>query len=253
MIARNSQNNEPVSNARGSVNMIQNGSNTKIATDAEFESDGTLFVSIGSNGPYSIDIQAEGFINHHLEFEVNCTSADCNPEKMVVMSPVLSPGETRIMMSWDELPADVDIHVMSIKKSDGSLCRTWYNHKTGCESISQDLDNTNGGFDGAETVTLLNNTVNMNYNYLIAIEDYEFEEEGKQFLNSGSGITITNGVKTIEVDMKAESIEHETEFYLFGCLEVDAEGFFTFKSAPDGTFFNGDNKESWRQMNSKFC
>ena len=135
MIARNSQNNEPVSNARGSVSKIKNRGNTKIAIDAEFESDGTLFVSIGSNGPYSIEIRAEGFITHHLEFEVNCTSADCNPEKMVVMSPVLSPGETRIMMSWDELPADVDINVMSVKKSVGSLCRTRYNHKTGCESI----------------------------------------------------------------------------------------------------------------------
>jgi len=161
MIARKSQNNEPVSNARGSVNIKQNGSNTMIVTDAEFESDGSLFVSIGSNGPYSIEIQAEGFITHHLECKVNCTSADCNPEKMVVISPLLSPGETRIMMSWDELPADVDIHVMSVKMSDGSLCRTYYSNKRGCESISQDLDNTNGGFNGAETVTLLNNTVNM--------------------------------------------------------------------------------------------
>ena len=67
------------------------------------------------------------------------------------------------MMARDSKPPDVDIHVMA-------LCRTWYQHKTG-----QDPDNTEGGLNGAETVTLLNNTVNIQYTYLIAVENYAFE------------------------------------------------------------------------------
>ena len=122
------------------------------------------------------------------------------------MSPTLSLGQTRIMMAWDAMPADVDIHVMVIKKSDNRLCRTWYRHTSGCASISQDLDNTKGGLNGAETVTLLDNTVNSQYTYLIAMEDYAFEEEGTVSLKSGSGITITNGLQTVESDMNASSV-----------------------------------------------
>ena len=62
------------------------------------------------------------------------------------------------MMAWVAKPADVDIHVMTIKSSDNSLCRTWYQHKNGCASISKDLENTEGGLNGAERVTLLENT-----------------------------------------------------------------------------------------------
>ena len=29
---------------------------------------------------------------------------------------------------------------------------------------------------------------------------------------------------TVEIDMKATTVEKATEFYLFGCLDVEAEG-----------------------------
>ena len=84
---------------------------------------------------------------------------------------------------------------MNIKKSDDSLCRTWYDNTAGCPAISQDRDNANGGLNGPETVTLLDNTVNSEYTYLIAIEDYEFENNGEDFINSGAGVMLLRNIK----------------------------------------------------------
>ena len=156
-------------------------------------------------------------------------------------------------MSWGEKPNDVDTHVMAIKNSDDAMCKTWYRNRNGCEKISQDLDNTEGGLNGAETVTLEDNTVNSDYTYLIAIEDFRFENDGQLFLNSGAGISITNGLRTIERDMHATTIQRATEFYFFGCLRVSAEGHFTFTDAPAGTFFNGEDDAQWLAMRNAHC
>ena len=107
--------------------------------------------------------------------------------------------------------SNIDTHVMEVARSDNSTCRTWYNNKNGCHSISQDLDNTRGGLNGAETVTLLDNAINEGYRYLVAIEDYRFEDQGTPFLNSGAAVTITNGQRTVERRMEATSITRATE------------------------------------------
>merc|ERR1719369_816715 len=156
IIARNSQNNQPVVGASGTFTLRQNNNGlVTLAQDVSFDSEGMFTLSITSDGHYMAEIQASGFITHTVELTVTCSMlSHCSLEKMVSMSPILPPGKTRIMMAWDREPADVDIHVMAIKKSDNSLCRTWYQRKAGCEAIHQDVDNRNGGLNGAETVTL---------------------------------------------------------------------------------------------------
>jgi len=253
IIARNSQNNGAVSGAVGTFSLQQNGRLLTVAQDVSFGSDGTVFVPISSNGVYSIQIRADGFIDQNIEMTVTCTSSNCENNKLVVMSPVLPPGQTRIMMSWGAKPMDVDTHVMAIKNSNDAMCKTWYDNRNGCDSISQDLDNTEGGLNGAETVTLEDNAVNSDYTYLIAIEDYEFENNGQLFLNSGAGISITNGVRTIERDMHATTIQRAKEFYFFGCLRVSTEGQFTFTDAPAGTFFDGEDNAQWLAMRNAHC
>ena len=53
--------------------------------------------------------------------------------------------------------------------------------------------------------------INEGYRYLVAIEDFRFEDEGAAFLNSGAAITITNGQRTVERTMEATSITRATE------------------------------------------
>ena len=197
LIARNSQNNNPVPGATGSVNFQGDDGLTVVADEVAFNG-GELLVPVSANGKYTGQIKADGFITADFEIEVACSADNCQVDKLVTLSPVLPPEKTRIMLTWEKAkPSDVDIHVMAVKKSDGSMCKTMWSNKNSCKSVSLDLDNTKGGLNGAETVTLLDNTINKDYRYLVGINDYKFEDGGVPFLNSGSSITVTNGIQNV--------------------------------------------------------
>ena len=212
IIVRNSQNNNAISDAKVSVNYQGSHGLTVVADDVAVQSDGTAFIEVHQNGYYSVQVKAEGFIDADFEMHVQCTSEDCENAKLVSMSPELEPGQTRIMLTWEkENPVDLDIHIVAVQKSDQSTCRTFYGNLNGCTKISLDLDNTSGGLNGAETMTLLDNAINKDYVYVIGVEDYRFENEGSPFLESGATVTITNGVKTVYKDMVASSISRSEE------------------------------------------
>ena len=119
-----------------------------------------------------------------------------------------SVGQTRIMMTWEHLrPRNLDIRVVSVRKSDKKTCRTFHGNKKGCPKISLDLD----GLNGAETLTLLDKNVNKDYTYVIGVEDYNFEHRGARFLDSHCEIRITNRVKEEEKMMVAESVTKAKE------------------------------------------
>ena len=127
---------------------------------------------------------------------------------------------------------------MSIKKSDKSLCRTWYENTHGCPSTTQDRDNAEGGTNGPETVTLQDSGVNSLYTYLIAIQDYEFENTGLDLLSSGAGISLTNELNTVEHKMVATVVNMTNDYYLFGCVHVQENGEFTYTPAQDTVYLH---------------
>jgi len=220
-----------------------------IAQSFPVSNDGSAFVPVTLSGQYSLQVDAGGFITQDIEVSVPCSADDCGLEKLVALSPLLEPGLARIIMTWDkDIPKDIDIHVMALKNSDNSSCRTYHGNKNGCPSVSLDLDNLQGGLNGAETVTLLDNSINSQYTYLIAIIDYRFENNGESFPKSGAQISVTNGIQTIDVAMNVASITQETGFYFFGCLELPTSGTLQFKPAPEGTMFNGKNDDQWLPM-----
>ena len=254
MIARSSQDNQPIAGAVADVSMREDdGQEVQLDQGLQFESDGTLFIPIVSIGLYIVEIRAEGFIDNVEEITVDCTEAECVVERLVALSPELEASQTRIIMTWDDTPMDVDLHVMAVDKNSGELCRTWFNDKEGCPAVALDVDNAQGGLNGAETVTLLDNTVNSKYTYLIAVEDFKFENGGEPFLWSGTGIAITNGNKTIKREMEAMVVDYPEEFYLFGCLDVMEDGSFEFQDAANGTFFNGHIDTKWKDMAENHC
>ena len=116
-------------------------------------------------------------------------------------------------MTWQtENPQDIDLYVMSVKKTDHrDTCKTYWDEKDNCQGLNLDVDNRKGGPQGAETITLTNNAINKDYVYLIAIEEYNFDfNDQKPFLSSGASIIVTNGVKTEYARMEASSISQNT-------------------------------------------
>ena len=210
MVVRNSQNNHPVSGAALNIYLEPDeGGKEVVARNVQVDASGKVSIELAEAGIYTLKLWAEGFISTTAHYAMGCTSAKCDHVKLVTLSPELPPGQTRIMMTWEkERPKDLDISVVSVRKSDKKTCRTFYGHKTGCPKISLDLDNTKGGPHGSETLTLLDNNVNKDYTYVIAVEDFSFENNGQSFLDSGCEIRITNGVKTKEKKMVAKSVTH---------------------------------------------
>ena len=55
-------------------------------------------------------------------------------------------------------------------------------------------------------MTLLDNSINKDYTYLIGIEDYGWGGQGQtDFTRSGAKITITNGIRTEVIRMVADA------------------------------------------------
>ena len=105
-------------------------------------------------------------------------------------------------MTWSDMPYDLDLHVMAVKKLDNSTCKTFFGNMDSCEKISLDVDNRSGGQNGAETLTLEDKTINQQYIYIIGVKDYNFYyDEGQAFVNSQAMVTITNGNKTEQNQM----------------------------------------------------
>ena len=112
-------------------------------------------------------------------------------------------------MTWQtENPKDIDLYVMSVKKTNHQdTCKTYWEEKENCPGLNLDVDNRNGGSQGAETITLTNHQTNQDYVYLIAIEQYEFDFfDQKPFLHSQASVTVMDNDKNEKARMNANDI-----------------------------------------------
>jgi len=252
MVLRDAQQNDPVQDATARITVGQ----TVVTEQAVFDSKGTYSQPVTSNGVYTVTISADGFITRTISVDVDCSSPNCVVDKRVILSQELGPGQNRIIMSWEEdLPKDLDMYVVGITKSSARastpICKVYYDAKDGCPGVSQDRDNAEGGPNGPETVTLLDKTVNSQYTYLIAVTDYNFEDNGDKLLKSGATITMFNDKETKEYKMVATSVTRPDDTYLFGCVEVQDDGGISFTPTEE-TFFNKEDDSSWIDLN-QFC
>ena len=82
-------------------------------------------------------------------------------------------------------------------------------------------DNAAGGNNGPETVQLQNAAINSQYTYLLAAEDYEFENNGESLLESCTSFSIQNNVQGYDFPkLEGTAVNITNEFYFFGCLTV---------------------------------
>ena len=198
---KNTQDNTAVLGAKISVDYFDG---TPVFVDVPVDKDGTKSIELPDINFYEVKISADGFIDNIIQ-EFYDTDVDI----FVALSPELLPEETRIILTWEKNdPKDLDIFVMAVSKVSSTSCLTYYAYDD-CEEISLDLDNTNGGLNGAETVTLLNNTINKDYVYIIAVEDYQYSignTNGSAFLDSGATVRITNNVAEERKDMNTSAL-----------------------------------------------
>ena len=81
-------------------------------------------------------------------------------------------------------------------------------------------DNVAGGLNGPETVTFQDPAINSLYTYLVAIDDWEWENNGDDFFNSGSSITVLNQIQSHDAIMVGSNGTATETFYFFGCVNI---------------------------------
>ena len=189
LIVRNSQTNDPVTNA--TVTLYRD--NDLLESDTSVDpSDGTITFNTMGNGNYNGNISAIGYFNRSFYISVDCMSSNCSYSQLLTLTQDRGTPEVTITLTWGATPSDLDLYVASIRNYDhGNMtCITFYGDPNGCEEVSLDVDQTSGGLNGPETVTLTDPSVNTNYTYVIAVNDYHWENYGASFTTSGATITV---------------------------------------------------------------
>jgi len=215
------------------------------------------FIDIGPiprSGIYQVEFWRSGYLNKTQNLTVEITEPNQRIDKYVIMSPELTPGQTRLIYTWQtESPGDVDLHVHAIKNDDDNdVCTVFYANKD-CPATTQDRDNVAGGLNGPETVTFQDPAINSLYTYLVAIDDWEWENNGDDFFNSGSSITVLNQIQSHDAIMVGSNGTATETFYFFGCVNILPSGNFTFTDVPQGIFFNGNIDAEWLSLRNTYC
>ena len=77
-----------------------------------------------------------------------------------------------------------------------------------------------GGLNGPETVTFQDPVENQLYTYLVAINDWDWQNNGQDFFNSGSSISVINQLQNYENTMVGDSGTATEAYYFFGCIDI---------------------------------
>jgi len=256
--ARDSINNDPVPLTLVNVTLVKPGGGLHIvAVNLELNSKGFNTINpLPANGEYEVSLMKDGYIEKLTNINVNATMDGEMVTKYIIMVPNLHPGESTIVMSWETTPPqDMDIHVAAIKNSDNSICIVNFDNRQCTDAaISQTRDNAAGGNNGPETVQLQNAAINSQYTYLLAAEDYEFENNGDSLLESCTSFSIQNNVQGYDFPkLEGTAVNITNEFYFFGCLTVATDGEYTAIDAPQGIFFNGLDNSQWQNLKNTYC
>lgn len=147
-------------------------------------SDGSYLVSLPL-GNYTMHATKSGFIATDVNIIVKNGETGAQNG---AMSPVVADGEYRIVLTWGELPHDLDAHMQG-KYSDGTSFHVYYNHVIAKEG---DLEVCNLDVDdrvsyGPETITLKPTTSEPYYYY---VKNYS---EAGSFAISGAQVKVYRG------------------------------------------------------------
>ena len=135
-------------NKEGDYVTDKNGSTISTVTDTY----GAFTIKLPV-GAYTLEVVKEGFVTGY--YNVVSSSGSSNQLQALVMTPVLSDDEYRIVLTWGEIPSDLDSHLLYYK--DGvNLMHVYYGNRYGIvdgEKIAE-LDRDDVTSYGPETVTI---------------------------------------------------------------------------------------------------
>lgn len=148
-------------NQSGSYVQTVAGLDIELTTD----SSGQYYTAALPAGNYTLEASKDGFITGYANIVAG--NSDVCSNQNIALTPELSGGTTRIVLTWDANPRDLDSHVVGTL-TDGTVFHTYFGNKSDydgdIEVCNLDVDDTTGY--GPETITL-NPTNSAPYYYYI--------------------------------------------------------------------------------------
>jgi len=165
---------------RGGIN-VTSGPIVATTTTA---SDGSYAFAGLSAGHYTAEVSSEGYSTSY--FTLVCIGGVSTPDQNATVTPVLSPGETRIILTWGETPSDLDSHLTG-PLPDATRFHMYYplaeanDGSDWPDQVQLDLDDVTSY--GPETTTILSQ---MDGVYRFSVHDYTNRDSTSSYALSDS-------------------------------------------------------------------
>lgn len=119
-------------------------------------------------GPMKFTATKSGYISAVETKDATASAPEDFGHSMIIsLSPVIVVAkQMRIVMNWGVSPRDLDIHVLQFGARN---CHCYYSNTRCSDELNLDTDNTSGGNNGAETITIDKPGTSK---YLIYVHDY---------------------------------------------------------------------------------
>jgi hypothetical protein len=139
-------------------------------------------------GNYTVELRGSGYLTTH--FGVVCVGDLETPDQDATITPILPPGQTRIVLTWGAAPPDLDSHT-SGPLPDGSRFHMYYPYAEANSGspwpiyVTLDLDDVSSY--GPETTTILQQIPGV---YRFLVHDYVNRFSTNSTALSGSGAVV---------------------------------------------------------------
>jgi hypothetical protein len=155
-------------------------------------------------GYYTAEVSGSGYNTTY--FTVICIGGLTTPDQDATITPTLSLGETRIILTWGETPSDLDSHLTG-PLPDGTRFHMYWWHAELCESgcsgagspwpeyVKLDKDDTSSY--GPETTTIYQQIGGL---YRFSVHDYtnRWYSYSYDLSNSGAQVRVYRGSNLVE-------------------------------------------------------
>jgi hypothetical protein len=182
------------------------------ATDADGHA---TFGGLCAGGSFTITVSCDGYEDASVAYEIT-DSGDGTMQITISLSQTLPEGQLRMVLNWGPDPTDLDSHAIQLSGTYDELCHVYYSNKQ-CPLVSLDLDNTQGGNNGAETITWSGRDSNI---YLLYIKDYAPNPNVPMVASSaivnlyGNAPTVTIHIPTLDPNSPTAS-----RYWILGSLD----------------------------------
>ena len=163
----------------------QDGTPGAVVATAPSAADGTFLLAGLAAGTYLLSAGHQGYIDNSKAVVLGENVAVTDQD--LVLSPVLAANEIRIVLTWNQSPADLEAHLTQPNDS-GCRYHCYYFNKT-IPTANLDLDDRNGF--GPETITITDNVSGI---YRYYVHDFTNRYANSRWLSlSGAQVKVYAG------------------------------------------------------------